>query len=235
VWLETPFDGGRHERRLGEVAAIEKEMLARRRRIYDLSPAIAPGILLWPGEGDVSFQRVDFPGVNQLTDVTMSLHTGSHVDAPVHLIPHAAGVDNLDLNKLMGMVRVCQLGEVKTIDRDLLAGMDLTGVTRLLLGTSNSTMLSKQNFQEDYAALTADAAQYLVELNMVLVGVDYLSVDCFETNTYPVHHIFLHTGVVALEGVNLSGVPAGDYELICLPLKVKDGDGAPARVVLREL
>ena len=235
VWLSTPFDGGRHERRLGEMAGIERAMLASRKRTYDISRTIEPGMLMWPGETAVNFTGLKFEGVAKLTTLTMSAHTGSHVDAPAHIIPGAAGVDRLDLDRLMGMARVCQLGELKTIDRAVLEGMELGGVTRLLLGTQNSAALDRKEFNRGYCCLTLNAAEYMVEKGMVLVGVDYLSIDGCETSVYPVHHALLHSGVVVVEGINLSGVPAGDYELICLPLKIKDGDGAPARVVLREL
>jgi arylformamidase len=103
------------------------------------------------------------------------------------------------------------------------------------LGTSNSALLKQGRFSEDYACLTEDAAAYLVEKGIKLVAVDYLSVDAFDTDYYPVHRRLLEGGVAVVEGDDLSGVPAGDYELICLPLKIKNGDGAPARVVLREL
>ena len=235
VWLSTPFEEGRHERRLAQVKKIEQEVLTGRRKTYDISRLIEPGMLIWPGETEVAFTDKKFEGIARLTTLTMSAHTGSHVDAPAHVIPGADGVESLDVDKMMGLARVCQLGRQDKIDRAVLEQLNLDGVTRLLLGTQNSELLSSAGFINSYAYLTPDAAQFLVEKGILLVAVDYLSIDSLETADYPVHHVLLHGGVIVVEGVNLSGVPAGDYELICLPLKIKDGDGAPARVVLREL
>jgi RpiB/LacA/LacB family sugar-phosphate isomerase len=235
AWLETSFDGGRHERRLAQLAWIEQEMLTRRRRTFDISRTIEPGMVMWPGEPDVVIAGRQFEGIAQLTTITMSTHTGSHVDAPAHVIPGDDGIDGLDLGKMVGLARVCHLGEQARIERATLERLNLDGVARLLLGTQNSELLGKAGFSRDYAHLTTDAAQYLVEKELLLVGVDYLSVEEPETTNYPVHHALLYEGVVVLEGINLSGVPEGDYELLCLPLKIKGGDGAPARVILREL
>ncbi len=235
TWLETPFEAGRHTRRLAEVAAIEKRILAMRHGTYDLSCTITPGMPVWPGDGEVTFTQHKFRGVAKLTTLAISAHTGSHVDSPAHLIPGAPGVDSLELDKLVGPARVCQLGDVKIIDRSVLEGLDLDGAVRLLLGTGGSVLLAQDGFQRDYAYLTPEAARYLVERGILLVAVESLSVDSYNANDYPAHHILLSAGVAVVEGVNLTSVPAGDYELICLPLKIKGGDGAPARVILRAL
>lgn len=235
TWLAVPFDGGRHARRLAEVAAIEKEILARRSRTYDLSGTINPDMLIWPGDKDPDFAWCDNEGRSQLTSITLSPHAGSHVDAPAHLIPGGPSAEDLELDKLVGLARVCQLGNVKAIDGEILAGLDLEGVRRLLLGTGNSALLAQKDFNREYAYLTPEAAQYLVERGILLVAVDGLSVDNYDTKTYPAHLALLSAGVVVVEGVNLADIPAGDYEIVCLPLKIKGGDGAPARVILRAL
>jgi len=235
AWLEAPFDGGRHERRLAEVAAIEKDLLTKRRCTYDISSTIVSGMTVWPGDEEVVIDRCEHEGNTRLSTITMSAHAGSHVDSPVHLFPGAPGIDCLGLDVLVGLARVCQLGDVKTIDNSVLGGIDLQGVTRLLLGTKNSAQQGQDGFRRDYVSMTPDAAQYLVERGIVLVAIDGLSVDCYDTEDYPVHRVLLSAGVAVVEGVNLTGVPAGDYELICLPLKIAGGDGAPARVILREL
>jgi arylformamidase len=117
----------------------------------------------------------------------------------------------------------------------VLEGLDLKGVTRLLLGTRNSVLLEQGQFNLDYSFVSEDAARYLVDMGIKLVGVDYLSIEEYKKEGYPAHHILLGAGVVIVEGLDLSGVPSGDYEVLCLPLKLKDGDGAPARVFLREI
>ncbi|MCL2149401.1 MAG: cyclase family protein [Dehalococcoidia bacterium] len=190
---------------------------------------------VWPGDGEVSFVRREQEGIAKQTTLTLSAHTGSHVDGPAHLIPGASGVDCLELTKLMGMARVCQLEDTRIIDRSMLESLELEGVTRLLIGRGGSGSRAQRGTQGDGVHLTPEAAQYLVARGILLVAVDSLSVDGCDTQTYPVHRILLTANVVVVEGVDLTGVPAGDYELICLPLKIAGGDGAPARVVLRAL
>jgi RpiB/LacA/LacB family sugar-phosphate isomerase len=236
TWLTTPFDGGRHERRLNELAAIEKAMIVQRKKIYDISRKIEPGMLAWPGEDDIELSsRSGVSGVVLLTTITMSVHAGSHLDAPAHIIRGAPGAESMDLFTLMGMARVCQLGNVEAVSKAHLQGIDLSGVHRLLIGTGNSKLLKQREFQRHFAALEPDAAEYLSEIGIKLVGLDYLSVDRFDTDTFPVHNVLLKKGIVILEGIDLDGVPAGDFEIICLPLSINGVDGAPARVVLREL
>jgi arylformamidase len=136
---------------------------------------------------------------------------------------------------LLGPARLFQFPEAHHIDRSLLERLDLEGVERLLFGTRNSALLKRREIDPDYAFIAEDAARYLVASGIKLVGVDYLSSEEFQNRGRPTHHILLGAGVVIVEGMDLTGVPPGDYELLCLPLKVKDADGAPARVLLREL
>jgi len=104
-----------------------------------------------------------------------------------------------------------------------------------LFGTRNSALLTQQSFEQNYTAISEDAAHYLMDMGIKLVGIDYLSIEKYHNESRPVHHILLGAGVVIIEGLDLTGVPSGDYELLCLPLKIKDGNGAPARVFLREM
>ena len=235
VWLATPFEGGRHERRLAQVSEIERCMKLGRAKIYDITQTIKPGMLLWPGDRQVIFQKMNMEGVNSMTNLMISAHTGTHVDAPSHILADGMGTDRLDLECLTGLARVCHVAQAEQIDRSLLEGMALDGVSRLLLRTSNSALLETASFNKGYVSLTEDAAEYLVEKGIKFLALDYLSVDKFDTSLYPVHRILLNAGVVIVEGVDLSGVPAGDYEMLCLPLKLEGCDGAPARVILRTI
>jgi len=235
IWLATPFDDGRHDRRLKQICAIEKQMMLARGKIYDITQTISPGMLLWPGDQAVVFKKVEYEGISSLTQLDLNVHTGTHVDAPAHIMSEGRGVDQLGIEQLIGLARVCHITEVHCIDRALLLNIDLDGVSRLLLKTSNSTMLELSNFNKDYIFLTEDAAEYLVEKGIRFLAMDYLSVDEFATKIFPVHRVLLNAGIVIVEGVNLSEVPAGDYEMLCLPLKLKNCDGAPSRVILRTL
>jgi RpiB/LacA/LacB family sugar-phosphate isomerase len=235
VWLSTPFDGGRHKRRVEEITNIEREMLTHRGKVYDISPTIQPDMATWPGDPAIGIFASSSLGINKLTSLSLSAHTGSHVDAPLHMLAGQTGIDGLDLGVMLGVACLYQLAHVTCLDRALLEDLSLRGVTRLILGTGSTDISSEILFSKDYSFLTEDAARYLVEIGVRLLVTDSMSVDKFDTNTYPVHRTLMENDVLIVEGVNLDSVPAGYYELLCLPLKIKNGDGAPARVVLREL
>ena len=208
------------------------------RKVYDVSLTIEPGMLVWPGDAPVTMDSVKSIAQGSSSNVSLlhiGTHTATHVDAPRHFIPGASGIDRIDADVLLGRARLFQLPEARHIDRKLLGRLDMDGVTRVLFGTGNSTLLRQGQFSSDYAFVTEDAARYMVDTGVKLVGVDYLSVEEFQKEAHPTHHILLGAGIVVVEGLDLAGVPAGDYELLCLPLKIKDADGAPARVLLREL
>lgn len=203
-------------------------------RIYDVSRIVYTGMEVWPGDPPVSVmpaKSIERGDASNLSRLDLGSHTGTHVDAPRHFIPGAPGVDSLAPAILVGKARLCQLPEAHHLDRALLEGLGLGGVSRLLLGTRNANL----PVGTDYAYLSGDAAAYLVALGVKLVGIDYLSIEEHGRKGHPIHQTLLSAGVVIIEGLDFKGVPPGDYELMCLPLKLKDADGAPARVFLREL
>lgn len=207
-------------------------------RIYDVSLVIEPDMITWANREPVAIESLDSMADGAAYNVSLlrlGSHCGTHVDAPRHFSETAPGVETFDPQLLVGPARLLQLPEARSIDSALLKKLDLAGVTRLLFGTPNCTLLRERRFQTDYTALTGDAAQYLVDLGIKLVGIDYLSIEEYSRHEYSTHRILLEAGVVIVEGLDLSGVPAADYELMCLPLKIRDGDGAPARVFLREM
>lgn len=213
------------------------EKSIKSKRVYDVSLVIEPGMPVFPGNPLVTLDPVKSIARGDSSNVSLlhlGTHTGTHVDAPSHFIPGAGGIDTIGADILVGRARLFQLGKVPQIDRRLLQGLDLTGVSRLLLGTRNSALLHRKQATVDYTFVSEDAAQYIAGMGIRLVGVDYLSIEEYQKPGRPAHHILLGAGVVIVEGLDLSRVPPGDYELICLPLKLKDGDGAPARVLLKE-
>ncbi|MDP7241015.1 MAG: RpiB/LacA/LacB family sugar-phosphate isomerase, partial [Dehalococcoidia bacterium] len=237
AWLDTSFSGGRHQRRVEQIAAIESQAHHNRLKVYDVTLPIHPAMIVYPGDAPVAIDTVK--SIEQGGSCNVSLlhigsHTGTHVDAPGHFIRGAAGVDDIGLDKLMGTARLFQLPGIHRISRQALAGLDLKGVTRLLLGTRSSALLDRSQVDTGSAYISDDAAVYLVELGLKLVGLDSLSVEEIHKEGHPAHHTLLDAGMVIIEGLDLAGVPAGNYELLCLPLKLKDGDGAPARVLLRK-
>jgi arylformamidase len=170
-----------------------------------------------------------------MTKMTMSVHTGTHVDAPHHFLNNHKTVEDLPLDILTGPCYVIQLpDDVDEIDAEALERMPISeGTKRLLFGTSNSRfwMKGENNFQKDFVSISEDGAEWLVDHGVELVGVDYLSVAPFGEGT-PTHTVLLEAGVVVVEGLNLSKVPRGFYDLYCLPLKIAGSDGAPARAIL---
>ncbi|MBI2854504.1 MAG: ribose 5-phosphate isomerase B [Chloroflexi bacterium] len=238
VWLATPFDGGRHERRIRQMMAIEHHAHLHYRKVYDVSLTVAPGMAVWPGDPAVSIEAaksITSGNTGNISMLHMGSHTGTHVDAPRHFLPSGTGIDAIDPSVLLGRARVFQLPKVQYVDRALLEGLDLQGVKRAVLGTRNSALQKQKRLNLDYAYISNDAAQYLVELGVKLVGIDYLSIEEYQKEGHPTHMALLGAGLVIVEGLDLTDVPPGDYEILCLPLKIKDGDGAPARVLLREL
>lgn len=210
-------------------------------KLHDVSVLVHNGIPTWPGDPKLSIQlasSIAWGDVANVTRIEMGAHTGTHMDAPFHFVANGNGVDRLPLDILIGPCRVFDLSkETGHITRAVLEKCDFAGVTRALFKTRNSRHWANDHheFDKQFAAMKADAAKFLVARGAKLVGVDYLSVEAFGSQEFPVHDTLLGAGVVIIEALNLSGVAAADYELIALPLKLKDADGAPARVVLRTL
>ncbi|WP_434222655.1 cyclase family protein [Limnospira platensis CENA597] len=173
----------------------------------------------------------DEANVSQLdTDV----HVGTHVDAPCHFIESGTAVEDLSLDVLMGVAYVAELPEVQAVTALDLEKLNLPPkTTRLLLYTTNSQLWQDNvtEFNKDFVALTADGAQWLVDKGIRLIGVDYLSVQRYHDSTLT-HEILLKAGIIIVEGLNLTNVAAGMYQLVCLPIKLVGSDGSPARAVL---
>ncbi|GAB4504513.1 MAG: cyclase family protein [Anaerolineales bacterium] len=207
-------------------------------RIYDISLPVSSNVPVWPGDPAVRLEQVeaiDQGAAANVTYISASAHTGTHVDAPHHFLNDGRTVEQLPLEVLIGPCYVIQLPDgVEDITARALEGMSLpAGVTRLLFGTRNSRWWARgdMTFHEDFVAITADGAHWLVEHGIRLTGIDYLSIAPY-TDATPTHEILLRAGVVILEGLDLSTVPRGFYELYCLPLKILGAEGAPARAIL---
>jgi arylformamidase len=204
---------------------------------YDISLTISPTMPTWPGDPRVvleRFEKIEEGSSANVSRIEMSVHTGTHVDAPYHFIPEGKSVDRMSLRTLTGRAYVLDLPEVDRITAQDIERSDLPPRTRrLLFKTRNSNYWARQDneFQEDFVGICEDAAEYLVKRGVKLVGVDYLSVAPFR-HSRPTHEVFLKAGVVVVEGLNLSEVSQGRYTLYCLPLKLDGSDGAPARAIL---
>mgnify|MGYP003584304045 CR=1 FL=1 len=206
----------------------------------DISLTLSSDLPRWPGSHPLELRRRrDMTGGDRCNDSDLScnLHTGTHVDAPLHFLADGADVTALVLDTLIGPAVVAALPEVDAITADDLELLQLPADTRrLLLRTRNSEGWSRgdREFHPDFVALTADAARWIVGRGIQLIGVDYLSAQRFQDGP-ETHIVLLQAGVVIVEGLNLSQVVSGDYELICLPLKLAGAEGSPVRAILKRI
>ena len=208
-------------------------------KIYDVTVTISNDLPVYPGDPPIHIERtqsLEKGDVARVSHLSFSTHIGTHVDPPYHFMMDGVSLDRAPLEVFIGPARVVDVGEAASIDAALLSTFDLDGATRVLFKTRNSRLWREaKEFQKDFVYLETEAAEALVALGVKLVGIDYLSVEKFGFDTPTTHWTLLGNDVYIVEGLDLSAVAPGDYELICLPLKIKDGDGGPARVVLREL
>ena len=211
--------------------------------IYDLSIPLSSAIPTYPGDPKIEIHGwrslSNGDGVN-VSVLRLGAHTGTHVDAPAHFIDGAPSVGSLPLDVLIGDAEVIEVpSEFNSIDLSFVREHCTNESTRVLFKTRNSAFWKRSNadFEKDYTYLELEAAKHLVELGVRLVGIDYLSIEKFAQEGHPTHLALLSKAVIIVEGLNLSDVPAGKYELMCLPLRMSGGlgDGAPARAVLRTL
>ncbi len=206
-------------------------------RTYDVTLTITPQTIVWPGDPPVNMQHISSIASGDsanVTQISMSCHTGTHVDAPDHFMNNGKTVDSLSLDLLVGRAYVLDLPNVDLITARVLMDADIPPRTRrLLFKTRNSNFWANggKEFKEDFVALSVDAAELLVDRNVRLVGIDYLSIAPYKHGK-PVHTILLNAGVVVIEGLDLSKVSQGRYTLHCLPLKLGGADGAPTRAIL---
>lgn len=210
-------------------------------KIYDVSVPISENVPVYEGDPRVKIDAasaIKNGDAANVTQLCFGAHTATHVDAPNHFIEGTRKVHELDLEKLIGNCRVIELDEsILAIEPEHVENLE--NVERVLFKTRNSNFwnIASHDFRTDFTYITPEAAFRLVEKNIKLVGIDYLSVEKFGSRDFRAHVTLLEKEIVILEGLDLREVPPGDYELICLPLKIisETGDGAPARTILREI
>jgi arylformamidase len=205
-------------------------------RIFDVTVPLSSEVPTFPGDPCFEIHqlhRIDQGSSYALSRIALGSHFGTHVDAPAHFIKDGASVDELPLEILLGKARVVELLVSDKIERADLEALDLSDDLRVLFKTRMSGQLRQPAFQEDHIYLTPEAAVYLAQIGIKLVGIDYLSIEKFGSDDYAAHRALLTAGIVIVEGLDLSEVEAGEYEMACLPLRVVGAEGAPARVVLR--
>jgi len=207
--------------------------------IIDVTRTVDPKMLKWPDDTEPPSRefvtRTDNGDPATVSEWKMSSHTGTHMDARMHFIPGGWTMEALDLSRSVGPCRVVDLTHVEGhVGRADLEAAEVAGQARLLLKTRNSEQgfMQREEFEEGYSAISREAAEYLVEIGVETIGVDYLSVEPFEDAGFSTHHTLLGADVVILEGLVLTEVEPGEYFLACLPLKLAGSDGSPARAIL---
>lgn len=205
----------------------------------DISVPLYTGMVHWPDNPPVHIERdldISHGDLCNVSKLSFGAHTGTHMDAPVHWIAGAPGIDTMPLDATLGRARVLEIADPVSVKPAELEPHNIQAGERILLKTRNSTRAwASDAFVEDFVYISHDAARYLAERHVRTVGVDYLSVGGFTVDGPETHRALLTAGIWIIEGLNLSQVTPGDYELICLPVKIRDGDGAPSRALLRPL
>jgi arylformamidase len=207
--------------------------------VIDISLPIGKDLLTWPGDPPLQIlphKRISEGDSANVSELRLGSHTGTHIDPPVHFIEGAEGTDRVPLASLMGPALVVDVrGRPDAIGSDELESLGIPEDTERLLLRSDSSELWRSlpaAFPSGYVHLTPEGAAWIVRHGIRLVGVDFLSIEARGSEGHPTHVELLSNGVVIVEGLNLGDVEPGAYTLVCLPLRVVDGDGGPARAVL---
>jgi arylformamidase len=206
-------------------------------RWHDITVELDSELPTWPGSPGVTTPlraSIEVGNEANITQLSLDVHTGTHVDAPRHFVADGETVEDLGLEPFIGPVIVLDTGPVNEITATVLAAASIpAGTERLLLRTVNSSRseIYRTAFDEDYAALTLDGAEWLAQRQLLLVGIDYLSIQRYSESS-DVHRVLLGAGIAILEGISLAEIAPGPYELICLPMRLANVEGAPARAIL---
>ncbi len=203
----------------------------------DISVPLRTGMVHWPDNPPVSIERmldIERGDVANVSKLSMGAHTGTHMDAPLHFFRTGRGIDTMPLTATIGRARVIEIHDPESIKPEELRLHRIQSSERVLFKTRNSARCwQTDDFVEDFVYISQEAARYLAAQQVQTVGVDYLSVGGFFKDGVETHHALLEAGIWIIEGLNLSNVEPGTYELVCLPLKIEGSDGAPSRAILR--
>ena len=207
-------------------------------RIHDVSVSVRTGGLVYPGNPEIHIelqQAISRGSGANVSQVSFGSHTGTHVDASKHFFDDGQTVDQIPLDRLIGPAILIAFDDsVMSVGAADLAKHDIGDHKRVLIKTRNSSFLDQPEFHKDYTFLAPDGAEYLVSKGVELVGVDYLSIEQFHSGHHRTHRTLLEKSVVIVEGLSLRDVAPGEYDFVCLPLKLEGLDGAPARALLME-
>lgn len=205
----------------------------------DVSVRLRSGMVHWPDNPPVRIERMldmEHGDVANVSKISMGSHTGTHMDAPLHFIREGEGLDEMPLTAAMGCARVIEIHDPESVKPEDLDSYEIRRGERILFKTQNSARgWPSAAFTEDFVYVSQEAARYLAARGIQTVGIDYLSVGGFHRDGLETHQALLEAGIWVIEGLDLSQVEPGEYELVCLPIKVERSDGAPARAILKEI
>ena len=203
----------------------------------DVSVPLHSGMVHWPDNPPVRIERmldIEHGDAANVSKISMGSHTGTHMDAPLHFVREGKSLDAMPLDATIGRARVVEIRDPESIKPSDLRRHEIRSGERILFKTRNSARSwPSRAFMEDFVYVSQEAARYLATCNVRTVGIDYLSVGGFSKDGVETHRALLEAGIWVIEGLDLSEVKPGEYELVCLPVKVIGSDGAPARALLR--
>jgi arylformamidase len=205
------------------------------RKIYDISTPLKADLPVFPGQPRFSREIMSSMAKGDRANVSkiqMTTHTGTHVDALFHFIDEGPTIDKVPFFNIVGPAQVFALDVTDKIDVADLESLNISENDIVIFKTRNSELWQNSEFTKDYVYLTAEAARLLAKRKVRAVGIDYIIPDAADDFARPVHKILFKDEIILIEGLDLTGVPAGNYLLIALPLKIIDADAAPARAIL---
>ena len=215
------------------------KIVKTRKGWIDVSVPLRTGMVHWPDNPSVRIERMldlEHGDAANVSTLSMGSHTGTHMDAPLHFVRGSKGLDEMPLEATIGQARVIEIHDAESVKPEELRPHHIRGGERILFKTQNSSRRwHEEAFIEDFVYVSQEAARYLATQEVLTIGTDYLSVGGFLKDGVETHQALLEAGIWVIEGLDLSQVEPGEYELICLPLKVERGDGAPARAILRAI
>jgi arylformamidase len=207
----------------------------------DITIPLRDNMVRGPGVSPTRITRikdVDKGDPVTMSEMTLISHTGTHIDAPLHFFKGGKSIDDMPLDAFIGPARVIEIKDTTSIKVDEIFPYNIRKGERILFKTLNSDRVYKtDDFVDDYVYISTEAAHFLADIGIGVVGIDYISVGTFKSkeNIADTHRAFLGNDIWVIEGINLAGVAAGNYELICLPIKLEHGDASLARAILRPI
>lgn len=210
----------------------------RIKKIIDISRKIYPGMVVWPGDKGVSVDRtisIQQGDTCNVSVISAGVHTGTHTDAPLHFIDKACDISETDLDRYIGMVKVFEISSTECVSVSDVKNLPIQAGDAVIFKTQNSEIPIEAGFNTSFIYIDYACAQWLVNTGVKTVGIDYLSVERFESQDYEVHKLLLANKVAIIEGLCLKDVDPGEYFLSALPLAIKNSDGSPVRAVLLEI